>query len=253
MAPVATPLLDASKTKKGMAPVATPLMDAPDLPRGYSMMNAQDRKKLMEQLNPAQDLRDFTTKSQDQSRADSLKRKSVADLLKESAILITGPVENNARPPQLPQPRGINRFPNDSVDGSGRFIHEWKIVSGQVDQQTEFMWNVSGGKIYYLNDATEATVPDTQVEGETGTIYLHVERNPSSRAVTGQTIEFHQETPLTGESDQYFELGRVGGTPRIFQKRFSPIHVFEDLFVINGEFKLGNISMLADSLYGPPA
>ena len=174
-------------------------------------------------------------------------------------IRITDPATVEAKMPPILK----GKFPQNEDQGgrngtgTGAGVdHDWKITSAAVDEATLNRWTVATGKVYYLNDATEALVLSTSIEGGTGSIYLHIVRNPVTRLVTAQTVEFLAAVPFTGESDQYIELGAISvieDLPSLIQKQFTPIRVYEDLFVINGEFKLGNIAMLADNLYAPPA
>jgi hypothetical protein len=218
-------------------------MDASDV-KWERMMAKRNEPK----VDPAKDLGEFTAKSDAQGKeANVAMRKKGID---GKIIVFTDPVKSEAGMPpilkgQIPKHRDEANADSEVID------YDWKIVaSGDARNPA---WTVGEGKVYYLNDATEATVLSTSVEGEAGGIYLHITRNPASRAVTAQTVELYVETPFTGESDQYFLLGNVGGSPVIIQRQFTPIRVYEDLFIINGEFKLGSIAMLADNLYTPPA
>lgn len=235
MADVQTPGLDATRSFQ---------MDAPKLGWGESMMSQRQKDKLAEKIDPVGDLGKFAADRDKRSKEDDkeMRRRDISG----KAINFTDPVKNEAGMPPVPK----GKFPRqEAQQAAGDGVdHDWKIAVG-ADANT---WT-AGGTIYYLNDATESTVDSTTVTGAVGSIYLHVKRDPASRARTNETVEFHEVAPLTGEADQYFLLGRVGGTPNIIQDQFTPIRVYEDLFVINGEFRLGSIAMLADNLYALPA
>jgi hypothetical protein len=220
------------------------LLDAPKLGWGESMMSRRREEK----VNPVKELGEFAAKSDAQKKQRDTEDRKRWGKQREQGLTFTDPVKNEAGMPPIIK----GKFPrNEKEDANiGGIEHEWKITaSGTADAPA---WTTGEGTMFYLNDGTEATVASTSVEGAAGGIYVHVVRNPATRLVTAQTVEFYAEPPLTTETDQFFRLGRVGGTPAIIQDQFTPIRVYEDLFVVNGEFKLGSIAMLADNLYTPP-
>ncbi len=215
-----------------------------DAPKGEWGSILSQRKE--EKVDPSKDLGEFAAKSDAQKKERDGEERKRWGKQREQGIAFTEPVKTEAGMP--PISKGKFARGEETVRQQGGVDCDWRITPAEGG------WTVADGKVYYLNDSTEATVLSTTVLGEgVGSIYLHVTRDPASRAVTAQVVEFSAGVPFTGESDQYFELGRVGGTPSIIQTQFTPIRVYEDLFVINGEFRLGNIAMLADNLYALPA
>ena len=230
--------------ENNMAPVSTPLMDAPTLGWGERMLSKKD----IEKIDYVGDLGKHASDSDKQLKQRNADESAAHRKQREQGLTFTEPVKNEAG--MAPIPKG--KFPRQEGPEIDKFSlsYDWRITPAGTAETPA--WTVGEGRMYYLNDATEATVASTSVAGEVGSIYMHVTRDPASRAVTAQVVEFYVETPLTGETDQYFELAAVGGDPAIIQKQFTPIRVYEDLFVVNGEFKLGNIAMLSDTLYAPP-
>jgi len=226
----------------GLGNKSESLLDAPKLGWGERMLSQRKEEK----VDPIGDLGKFAADTDAKGKELNAKERNGWRAVMEKGIKFTDPVKVEAGMPPILK----GKFPNeDQANAVGSSAdHDWKITSGEEENT----WTVAQGNVFYLNDSTTATVASTSVEGETGGIYLHIERNPATRLATAQTVEFYVETPLTTETDQFIELGAVGGTPAIIQKQFTPVRVFEDLFVINGEFKLGSIAMLADNLYTPP-
>jgi len=229
----------------GLGNKSESLLDAPKLGWGERMMSQRKEEK----IDPIGDLGKFAADTDAKGKELNAKERNGWRAIMEKGIKFTDPVKVEAgMPPILKGKFPRNENPADAADAADSSAHDWKIILGGEENT----WTIAQGNVFYLNDSTTATVESTSVVGEVGSIYLHIERNPATRVVTAQTVGFYVETPLTTETDQFIELGAVGGTPAIIQKQFTPVRVFEDLFVINGEFRLGSIAMLADNLYTLP-
>ncbi len=220
------------------------LLDSPTREWG-SIMSQRPKDK----VDPIGELNKFASEASKRNDQKNAEEKKAWGKQREEGLKFSDPVKSEAGMPPILKGK-FPRVEDPAKSGETGVDHDWKIIaSGTAEAPT---WTVAQGLVYYLNDSTVATVGNTTVEGEQGGVYLHIVRDASSRAATAQTVEFYADAPATTETDQYFLLGNVGGTPSISQKQFTPVRVFEDLFVVNGEFKLGSIAMLADNLYTPP-
>lgn len=218
-----------------------------DAPRGAwgSILSQRNEPR----LNPSEDLGKFAKESDAQGKAaDVAMRKKGMD---GKLIVFTEPVKNEAG---MMSPISKGKFPRqeEPATGGSSVDHDWKVTISAAAEDNEPAWEVAAGNVHYINESVSAVIPVTSVLGETGTIYLHLTRDPASRSVTLAEVEFYVEAPIATETDQFIELAYVGGAPSIVQKQFTPIRVYEDLFVINGAFKLGGLAFFGDNLYDPP-
>jgi len=197
-------------------------------------------------LDPPADLREFAKESESLRQNAS---REVEKTIRERKDFITiapsvevkseqiGDKKRGAIPTQA-QPQILGSSSNS----------EWKITSGG-----EGVWNIGEGNIYTHGQGADMQVAAGSVSGESGVIYIQITRDPSTRAASEPLHGIAPTLPTSTQTTQYFRLGVVGGTPAILQKRFQPISLLENLFVMNGAFKMGNISMIDEALYDPPA
>lgn len=225
----------------GLGNKSESLLDAPKMGWGENMMSKKDREK----IDPISDLGKFAAQKDAKSKDREALDRQTHLKQREEGLKFTAPVKSEAGMPPVLK----GKFPRvEATEETSNGVDcDWRVTS------VEGGWTVGDGNFHDLNANTSELILSTTVVGEAGLIYFHIERDPASRAITSKGIEFYVEVPISSESDQYIEIAAVGGTPSIIQKQFTPIRVYEDLFVINGEFRFGSIAMLADTLYELPA
>lgn len=213
--------------------------------RPPSILEIRQRRGINDRIDPISELGEFAAKSDAQAKEFDAGERRRWGKMREEGIRFTEPVKLEAGMPPV--------FKGKPTDEGGRqeleapLLFDWKITPADGG------WTVADGVVYYLNDGTSTTVLSTTVAGETGIIYLHLTRDPSSRAVTAAVVEFQAAAVASTQTDQYIELGTVSTETGVRQTQFTPVRVFEDLFVVNGEFRYGSIAMFGDNVYELPA
>lgn len=131
--------------------------------------------------------------------------------------------------------------------------HPWKVAKGgQRDDADAPEWTVTGGDVY--SQGGVITVVDGAVNLKKGWIYLKITRNTSSRAVTAVEIAFTTTTiPESDYSDQYIAIAYVDEdvSDLPLQLLFQELKVWEEMTVVNGEFKLIAKYMAHRNTYDP--
>jgi hypothetical protein len=136
--------------------------------------------------------------------------------------------------------RQIQFEPIRRLGGTAETVaHPWKVVAG-TDPDT---WDVTGGFVFTCDQGLNVTVADTTLAGDEGDIVLTIERDYSTREVLGATLQLVPSADIASASYQSRIIASVGGTPNILQRQFEDIRIFEELIVVNGEFKLATYEM----------
>ena len=208
-----------------------------------SILQMRDSPLVYTGVNPTKDLDDFT-KMAESRRQESNDAVEKAKFANNKWIDFSQPIKTESTLSQsLPKGKLPKTFAGTT--GAADIEHDWKIFAG-TEADT---WIVGEGDVYFVEQGGKITVPATTLSGTSGKIYLKVSRDASSRAGSAPVPELAAEVPASTESSQYFELGEV---PSLNQKQFTPIRVYEDLFVVNGEFMLGNLAIFGDNFYPLP-
>lgn len=132
--------------------------------------------------------------------------------------------------------------------------HQWQATAA-----TATAVNVTGGVFRSQEAFDQADVLDVGLEvGASGYVILTVIRDIESREVVAVPTISYVEGDVT-QSDYYNQiipLAKVtfeeGAITNILQLKFEELHVFEDLAVVNGEFRLVDLLMAGRNIYQPP-
>lgn len=132
--------------------------------------------------------------------------------------------------------------------------HQWQATTA-----TATVLNVIGGVFRSQGDFNQADVPDVQLDvGASGYVILTVIRDEDSREVVYVPIISYVEgdPPASDYYNQIIPLAKVtfeeGAITNILQLKFEELHVFEDLAVVNGEFRLVDLLMAGRNYYELP-
>ena len=118
---------------------------------------------------------------------------------------------------------------------------------------------MTGGVFRSQEAFDQADVLDVGLEVEaSGYVILTVIRDVASREVAAVPVISYVEGDVT-QSDYYNQiipLAKVTfeeeAITNILQLKFEELHVFEDLAVVNGEFRLVDLLMAGRNIYQPP-
>lgn len=197
-------------------------------------------------VNPIDDLKRFAQASE-RMRQGANEAVEKARFANSKWIDISEPTKTEARLAQG-NPKGQLPLKNIRIPDSEILYFDFKVTPAGTDE-----WTVAEGDLLFMGQGTNVTVAESTVSGAEGKIYLRVTRDPSSRAASSPTYGIEATVPASTQEFQYFEIAAVGGDPLVNQKQFTPIRIYEDLIVVNGEFKYGNLAILGDNLYDLPA
>lgn len=143
--------------------------------------------------------------------------------------------------------RGSQQSDAPPIDPEGVF-HPWKVTPGELDET----WDVVGDKVW--GQGLTITVADTTLTGDPGWILLKVVRDSESREMTSASLQFSATVPESDYTDQYRVIAYINtdADEHIMQYQFEEIRIFEDLTVVNGEFRLAALEMSHRNYYEPP-
>lgn len=146
---------------------------------------------------------------------------------------------------------------DDSIGGE---LHPWKVTLDTVEEGAAATISVAGGTVN-----TQETFEDFFVEAiegmtaESGEVTLKISRDSATRALTDAVIELYPtgSFPVSDYNDQYVALavitmGDDGKVASILQTKFEDLGIFEDMAVVNGEFRLVPLAMHGRTYYEPP-
>jgi hypothetical protein len=133
--------------------------------------------------------------------------------------------------------------------------HQWKVTAA-----TNQGVNVTGGVFRSQGDFDQADVPDVvELEvGASGYVILTVVRDIDSREVVEipEISYVEGDLPESDYNNQIIPLAKVtfedGVITNILQLKFEELHVFEDLVVVNGEFRFAELLMAGRKIYELP-
>jgi len=133
--------------------------------------------------------------------------------------------------------------------------HQWQVTTA-----TATAVNVTGGVFRSQGDFNQADVFGVGLEvGVSGYVILTVIRDVASREVVAvPTISYVEgDIPQSDYYNQIIPLAKVTfeeeAITNILQLKFEELHVFEDLALVNGEFRLVDLLMAGRNIYQPPA
>jgi hypothetical protein len=165
-------------------------------------------------------------------------------------------------PPVAPKPEGIIDDTLLLSAGSGLTdgqAHQWKVTAA-----TKKAVNVTGGVFRSQGDFDQADVPDVvELEaGASGYVILTVVRDIDSREVVEipEISYVEDDLPESDYNNQIIPLAKVtvegegeeAAITNILQLKFEELHVFEDLVVVNGEFRFAELLMAGRKIYELP-
>jgi len=142
----------------------------------------------------------------------------------------------------------------EATGGGSDIDHPFRVVvsNGQ--------WMCKPGLVFDVNNDTTFLADYFYSSEDTGTFFLKITRNESSRAITAvetilnvngyegiETTSTHQYTALA------YAYNLATDNPYVKQLVFQEIYANEELVVVNGEFRLQNYQMLNRNNYAPPA
>ena len=138
--------------------------------------------------------------------------------------------------------------------------HQWQVTTATA---TPTAVSVTGGVFRSQGDFNQADVSSVELEVEaSGYVILTVIRDTDSREVVEVPAISYVEgdVPESDYYNQFIPLAKVtfegeGGEAaitNILQLKFEGLHVFEDLAVVNGEFRLVDLLMASRNIYDPP-
>lgn len=159
-------------------------------------------------------------------------------------------------PPVAPKPEGVigDTLLLSAGSGDGQ-AHQWKVTAA-----TNQGVNVTGGVFRSQGDFDQADVPDVvELEvGASGYVILTVIRDIDSREVVEipEISYVEGDLPESDYNNQIIPLAKVtfedGVITNILQLKFEELHVFEDLVVVNGEFRFAELLMAGRKIYELP-
>jgi len=143
----------------------------------------------------------------------------------------------------------------DTIKISADYIHQWKATKA-----TATSINVLGGVFRSQAGFDQANVADVAglAVAASGYAILTVTRDTASRVVAAAPIiSYVSGEPAESDySTQIIPLAKVtfagGAITNILPLKFEELHVFEDLAVVNGEFRLADILIASRNIYELP-
>ena len=149
------------------------------------------------------------------------------------------------------------------AEDSETINHQWKVTaSDEAVEEGEIKVDVASGRLFSQGKFNTGVAGDGLVVAElvgeivsTGSIVLAIVRDESTREVTSAFIEFVEVRAASTATTQYValaELAVVEGVLYINQLRFDEIEIFEDLAVVQGEFKYVSLVIAGGNYYDLP-
>lgn len=127
--------------------------------------------------------------------------------------------------------------------------HPWRVTCNNSDPAS---WDVVGDTVYGQGDPI--VVADANVVGDVGYVVLKITRDEDNREMTAAEVEFAESITDSDYTYQYRVLAKVDkeGPPKVLQYQFEEIRIFEDMAVVNGEFRLVGLEMSHRNYYELP-
>lgn len=132
--------------------------------------------------------------------------------------------------------------------------HQWQATTA-----TATGLNVTGGVFRSQGGFNQADVLDVGLEvGASGYVILTIIRDIDSREVVAVPVISYVEgnPPASDYYNQIIPLAKVTfeeeAITNILQLKFEELHVFEDLAVVNGEFRFADLLMAGRNIYNLP-
>lgn len=145
-------------------------------------------------------------------------------------------------------------------ESGGALQHQWRVTANPVAEGESPTLSVVGGTIN-----TQETFEDFFVADEpglvaaSGEVTLKITRDDLTRNITDAVIELYPtgSFPTSDYYEQYVTLAVVtmnedGKVGSILQTKFEDIAIFEDLAVVDGEFRFVPLAMHGRTHYSPP-
>lgn len=213
-------------------------------------MAEEDYTQIMSQplpmFDPVADLADFIQRSESQ-RQQAVNRVG-ENMANAKWIDYSDPVQLDVSPP-LTKSEASSPQKDIILDGGGTNVsQDWLVTATGSNDDGDKTWTMKGGKVYDVTTGSITVVPDTELTGNAGEVYLQIERNPTTRAVVEVTPFLAEITPESFDQLQYKRIARLeevtleGAELPSFTKpiqvQFGDIVLWEDLIVSNGAFKL---------------
>jgi hypothetical protein len=145
---------------------------------------------------------------------------------------------------------------NGNGDDAAR---DWFVSATGDNEEGIKTWLMKGGKVYDVTTGTITVVPDTALTGNTGEVYLLIERDLGTRAITEIIPTLDTITPESFNQLQYKRIARLEEVTlegaelpsftRPIQVQFGDIMLWEELVVVNGAFKLMTFNAAIGNTY----
>jgi hypothetical protein len=231
------------------------------------MVEEEEYKTMMSRslpvLDPVADLGDFA------KRSESMRQQAISTVEQARAsqpqfIDYSNPVQLDTSPPST---SSSAQSPQKDIvlDGGGTggsaSSQDWFVSATGSNESGVKTWLMKGGKVYDANAGAVITVPDTSFSGDSGEIYLLMERDMDTRAIIEVTPTLDAETPESFNQLQYKRIARLEPVTlegaelpsfvRPVQIQFGDIILFEDLVVKNGSFELATLALGVGNTYAP--
>jgi len=137
---------------------------------------------------------------------------------------------------------------------SGNVLFQWKTTKA-----TATTIDIAEGKVYTQAGFTGTTAAAAfgRAVSASGFAICTITRNASTRAITSAVSSYVTGTPAESTyTTQIVPLAQViftsGAIEKIIQLKFEELHIFEDLVIENGEFRLADLLMAGRNIYEPP-
>jgi hypothetical protein len=138
--------------------------------------------------------------------------------------------------------------------GGEDVLFQWKTTKA-----TATTIDIAEGKVYTQSGFTGTTAAAVfgLAVSASGFAICTITRNASTRAITSAVSSYVTGTPAASTyTTQIVPLAQViftsGAIEKIIQLKFEELHIFEDLVIENGEFRLADLLMAGRNIYEPP-
>jgi len=209
-------------------------------------------------FNPVTDLADFIRRSES-TRQQAVNQVEQARGMNSKWIDYSDPVQIDTSPPLAESSSKSPPQKDILVDIGGTSISQDWLVSATGETEGIKTWLMKRGTVYDVTTATTIVVPDTNLTGNVGEVYLMIERNLTTRVPISVTPVLDLITPDSFDQLQYKRIARIeqvtpeGAALPAFTKpiqiQFGDIMLWEDLVVSNGSFKLLTLAAAIGNSY----
>lgn len=166
----------------------------------------QIMSKPLPMFDPVADLADFIQRSESQ-RQQAVNRVG-ENMANAKWIDYSDPVQLDVSPPLVKSEASSPQKDIELDKGSTTISQDW-LVTATGETEGVKTWSMKGGKVYDVTTGTTTVVPDTELTGNTGEIYLLIERDLTTRAVTAVTPTLDAATPESFDQLQYKRIARL--------------------------------------------